>query len=33
MAESSTERTSRHAFEKVRGRGQVIRGWAEQTLL
>ena len=33
MAESSTERTSRHAFEKVRGRAQVIRGWAEQTLL
>ena len=33
MAESSTARTSRHAFEKVRGRVQVIRGWAEQTLL
>ena len=33
MAEPSTERTSRHAFEKVRGRAQVIRGWAEQTLL
>src|SRR5690348_12516677 len=33
MAESSTERTSRRAFEKVRGRVQVIRGWAEQTLL
>jgi uncharacterized BrkB/YihY/UPF0761 family membrane protein len=33
MAEPSTERTSRHAFEKVRGRVQVIRGWAEQTLL
>jgi len=33
MAESSTERTSRRAFEKVRGRAQVIRGWAEQTLL
>ena len=33
MAESSTERTSRHAFEKVRGHAQVIRGWAEQTLL
>jgi uncharacterized BrkB/YihY/UPF0761 family membrane protein len=33
MAESSTERTSRHAFEKVRSRIQVIRGWAEQTLL
>jgi uncharacterized BrkB/YihY/UPF0761 family membrane protein len=33
MAESSTERTSRHAFEKVRSRVQVIRGWAEQTLL
>jgi membrane protein len=33
MAESSTERTSRGAFEKVRGRVQVIRGWAEQTLL
>ena len=33
MAESSTERTSQHAFEKVRGRTQVIRGWAEQTLL
>jgi membrane protein len=33
MAESSTGRTSRHAFEKVRGRVQVIRGWAEQTLL
>src|SRR5690242_8290799 len=26
MAEPSTERTSRHAFEKVRGRAQVIRG-------
>jgi len=25
--------TSRHAFEKARGRVQVIRGWAEQTLL
>ena len=33
MAEPSTERTSRSAFEKVRGRVQVIRGWAEQTLL
>ena len=33
MAESSTGRTSRRAFEKVRGRVQVIRGWAEQTLL
>ena len=33
MAESSTGRTSRHAFEKVRGRAQGIRGWAEQTLL
>src|SRR5215831_16244275 len=33
MAESSTERTSRHAFEKVRGRAQAIRGWAERTLL
>jgi membrane protein len=33
MAESGTERTSRHALEKVRGRVQVIRGWAEQTLL
>src|SRR5690242_4431440 len=33
MAESSTGRTSRPAFEKVRGRVQVIRGWAEQTLL
>ena len=33
MAESSTGRTSRHAFEKVRGHAQVIRGWAEQTLL
>jgi membrane protein len=33
MAEPSTERTSRHAFEKVRGRVQVIRGRAEQTLL
>jgi membrane protein len=33
MAESSTGRTSRNAFEKVRGRVQVIRGWAEQTLL
>ena len=33
MAEPSTERTSRHAFEKVRGRVQVIRGWAERTLL
>jgi membrane protein len=33
MAESSTGRTSRNAFEKVRGRAQVIRGWAEQTLL
>jgi membrane protein len=33
MAESSTEGTSRHAFEKVRGRAQVIRGWAERTLL
>jgi len=33
MAESSTERTSRHAVEKVRGRAQAIRGWAEQTLL
>src|SRR5690242_1429292 len=33
MAESSTGRTNRHAFEKVRGRVQVIRGWAEQTLL
>ena len=33
MAESSTERASRQAFEKVRGRVQVIRGWAERTLL
>ena len=33
MAQSSTGRTSRHAFEKVRGRVQVVRGWAEQTLL
>ena len=33
MAEPGTERTSRQAFEKVRGRVQVIRGWAEQTLL
>jgi membrane protein len=33
MAEPSTERTSRRAFEKVRGRVQAIRGWAEQTLL
>src|SRR5437660_10049543 len=33
MAEPSTERTSRHAFEKVRGHARVIRGWAEQTLL
>jgi membrane protein len=33
MAESSTERTSRQAVEKVRGRVQAIRGWAEQTLL
>ena len=33
MAESSTGRTSRHAFEKVRGQAQVIRGWAEQRLL
>src|SRR5262249_23226795 len=32
MAGSSTGKTSRHAFEKVRGRAQVIRGWAEQTL-
>src|SRR5215475_5002909 len=32
MAEPSAGRTSRHAFEKVRGRAQVIRGWAEQTL-
>jgi uncharacterized BrkB/YihY/UPF0761 family membrane protein len=32
MAGSSTGRTRRHAFEKVRGRAQVIRGWAEQTL-
>ncbi|MGN6176799.1 MAG: YhjD/YihY/BrkB family envelope integrity protein [Streptosporangiaceae bacterium] len=33
MAEPGTERTSRRAFEKVRGRVQVIRGWAERTLL
>jgi len=33
MAEPGTGRTSRRAFEKVRGRVQVIRGWAEQTLL
>jgi membrane protein len=33
MAESSTGRTIRHSFEKVRDRIQVIRGWAEQTLL
>jgi len=33
MAESSTERTSRRAVEKVRERVQAIRGWAEQTLL
>ena len=33
MAEPSTKGTSRHAFEKVRARAQVIRGWAEQTLL
>src|ERR1700760_4845628 len=32
MAEPSPGRTSRPAFEKVRGRAQVIRGWAEQTL-
>jgi membrane protein len=33
MAKSSTGRTSRHAFERVRGRVQVVRGWAERTLL
>src|SRR5215469_9928625 len=33
MAESSTERTSRRAVEKVRGRVQAIRGRAERTLL
>jgi membrane protein len=33
MAESSPERSSRHAIEKVRSRVQVIRGWAEKTLL
>src|SRR6266704_2815817 len=33
MAEPGTERTSRRAFEKVRGHAQAIRGWAEQTLL
>ena len=33
MAESSIGRTSQRAFEKVRGRVQVVRGWAEQTLL
>ena len=33
MAESGTERTSRRTLEKVRGRAQLIRGWAEQTLL
>jgi membrane protein len=33
MAEPGIERTSRHAFEKVRGRAQALRGWAEQTLL
>ena len=33
MAESSTERPSRHALDKIRGRIQAIRGWAEQTLL
>ena len=33
MAEPGTGRTSRRAFEKVRGRVQVVRGWAEQTLL
>jgi membrane protein len=33
MAESSTGRTRRHAFEKVRGRAQGIRSLAEQTLL
>jgi membrane protein len=33
MAESSTESASRRAFEKVRGRVQVIRGRAERTLL
>src|SRR5262245_60238415 len=33
MAESSTERTSRHAVEKVRGRDQVIPAWAGQRLL
>jgi len=33
MAESSTEGASRSAIEKVRGRVQVIRGWAERTLL
>src|SRR5689334_21393086 len=33
MAEPSTGRTSRRAVEKVRDRVQVIRGWAEQTLL
>src|SRR6516225_2332943 len=33
MAEPGTDRTNRHAFEKVRGRAQVIRGRAERTLL
>src|SRR5215813_8511430 len=33
MAESGTEGTNRHALEKVRGHVQVIRDWAEQTLL
>jgi membrane protein len=33
MAEPGTERTSRHVLAEVRGRAQVIRGWAEQRLL
>jgi membrane protein len=33
MAKSSTEKTGPHAVETVRDRVQVIRGWAEKTLL
>ena len=33
MPKSSTEKTGRHVVETVRGHVQVIRGWAEQTLL
>ena len=33
MAKSSNEKTSPHTVERVRKRAQVIRGWAEQTLL